>query len=144
MSGGLQVDKVRFGVFEADLRAGELRKHGVRIRLQRQPFRILAALIERPGELVTREDLRLLIWGSETVVDFDHSLGSAINKLREALNDSADTPRFIETLAKRGFRFIAPVEPISPPVAEPEKYAAEPVPTAPPEARPRPRLAPLA
>jgi Tol biopolymer transport system component/DNA-binding winged helix-turn-helix (wHTH) protein len=150
MSQGIQVDKVRFGVFEADLRAGELRKHGVRIRLQRQPFRILAALIERPGELVTREDLRLLIWGSETVVDFDHSLGTAINKLREALNDSADTPRFIETLAKRGFRFIAPVEPIVPPAAEPERYAA-PIPVAVPaeppvsavivERRPRPTVA---
>lgn len=115
MSQGLQVDKVRFGVFEADLRAGELRKHGVRIHLQRQPFRILSALIERPGELVTREDLRRLIWGVETVVDFDHSLGTAINKLREALHDSADTPRFIETLAKRGFRFIAQIEPIAPP-----------------------------
>ena len=117
MSHGLQVDKVRFGVFEADLRAGELRKHGVRIHLQRQPFKILAALIERPGELVTREDLRQLIWGPETMVDFDHSLGTAINRLREALNDSADTPLFIETLAKRGFRFIAPVEPIGMPAA---------------------------
>ena len=127
MSHGLQVDKVRFGVFEADLRAGELRKHGVRIHLQRQPFKILVALIERPGELVTREDLRQLIWGPETVVDFDHSLGTAINRLREALSDSADTPQFIETLAKRGFRFIAPVEPIGTPVVrEPEKAAAPP------------------
>ena len=140
MPQGVQAEKVRFGVFEADLRAGELRKHGVRIHLQRQPFRILTALIERPGELVTREDLRLLIWGSETVVDFDHSLGTAINKLREALHDSADTPRYIETLAKRGFRFIAPVESISPPVAEPEKYTAVPVPSAPAEARQRPIL----
>ncbi len=115
MSPGLQVDKVRFGVFEADLRAGELRKHGVRIHLQRQPFKILAALMERPGDLVTREELRQRIWGPEIVVDFDHSLGTAINKLREALSDSADTPQYIETLAKRGFRFIAPVEPIGPP-----------------------------
>ncbi len=112
MPQGLQVEKVRFGVFEADLRTGELRKHGIRIHLQRQPFKILAALVERPGELVTREELRLRIWGTETVVDFDHSLGSAVNKLREALCDSADTPQFIETLAKRGFRFIAAVEPI--------------------------------
>src|SRR5579863_2415440 len=112
MSPGVQVEKVRFGVFEADLRSGELRKHGVRIHLQRQPFKILSALVERPGELVTREELRQRIWGPETVVDFDHSLGSAVNKLREALCDSADTPQFIETLAKRGFRFIAAVEPI--------------------------------
>ena len=120
MSQGIQVDKVRFGVFEADLRAGELRKHGVRIHLQRQPFKILTALMERPGEVVTREELRQLIWGAETVVDFDHSLGTAINKLREALSDSADTPQFIETLAKRGFRFIARVEPIRPASREPE------------------------
>jgi Tol biopolymer transport system component/DNA-binding winged helix-turn-helix (wHTH) protein len=115
MPQGVQVDRVRFGVFEVDLRSGELRKHGVRIHLQRQPFKILAALIERPGELITREDLRQRIWGPETVVDFDHSLGTAVNKLREALSDSADTPQFIETLAKRGFRFIAPVEPIGMP-----------------------------
>jgi DNA-binding winged helix-turn-helix (wHTH) protein len=144
MSQGVQAEKVRFGVFEADLRAGELRKHGIRIHLQRQPFRILAALLERPGDLVSRDDLRFLIWGSETVVDFDHSLGTAINKLREALHDSADSPLYIETLAKRGFRFIAPVETIVPPAAEPEKYVADPVPTAPAEAHLRPRIALLA
>jgi DNA-binding winged helix-turn-helix (wHTH) protein/Tol biopolymer transport system component len=131
MPQGLQVDKVRFGAFEADLRAGELRKFGVRIHLQRQPFKILAALIERPGELVTRESLRELIWGPETVVDFDHSLGTAINKLREALNDSADSPQFIETLAKRGFRFIARVEPIRTAAEEPERRPAAPVPSFP-------------
>jgi DNA-binding winged helix-turn-helix (wHTH) protein len=131
MSQGLQVDKVRFGAFEADLRAGELRKLGVRIHLQRQPFKILAALIERPGELVTRENLREVIWGPETVVDFDHSLGTAINKLREALHDSADSPQFIETLAKRGFRFIARVEPIGTVVQEPERLAAVPAPSLP-------------
>ena len=123
MPQGLQIDKVRFGVFEADLRVCELRKYGVRIHLQRQPFKILAALIERPGELVTRDDLRQLIWGSETVVDFDHSLGTAINKLREALSDSADTPQFIETLSRRGFRFIAKVDPIVAPAKEQEKPA---------------------
>src|SRR5581483_9262284 len=117
---GLQVERVRFGVYEADLRAGELRKHGIRIHLQRQPFKVLAALIERPGESVTREDLRKKIWGPEVVVDFDHSLGTAINKLREALCDSADTPQYIETLSRRGFRFIAPVEAIAPaPAAAP-------------------------
>ena len=119
-----QTEKVCFGVFEADLRAGELRKYGVRIRLQRQPFNILAALLERPGDLVTREELRQRIWGPDTVVDFDHSLGTAINKLREALSDSAETPRYVETLAKRGFRFIAPVEHLSTPASrEPEEPA---------------------
>jgi Tol biopolymer transport system component/DNA-binding winged helix-turn-helix (wHTH) protein len=131
MSEGFSVDKVRFGVFEVDLRAGELRKHGVRIHLQRQPFIILTALIERPGELVTREDLRQRIWGPEIVVDFDHSLGTAINKLRESLRDSADTPRFIETLAKRGFRFIAPVEPIGTPSVREAKKPAAPAPVVP-------------
>ncbi len=126
MPNGLQVDKIRFGVFEADLRAGELRKHGVRIHLQRQPFKILTALLERPGEVVSREDLQRLIWGSETVVDFDHSLGTAINRLREALSDSADRPQFIETLARRGFRFIARVEPIGAPVVQAaDKQAAD-------------------
>lgn len=130
MSQGLQVEKVRFGVFEVDLKSGELRKHGIRIHLQRQPFKVLATLLERPGELVTREDLRQRIWGPEVVVDFDHSLGTAINKLREALCDSADTPQYVETLAKRGFRFIAPIEPISVPQAEPLVMAvAAPVPS---------------
>jgi DNA-binding winged helix-turn-helix (wHTH) protein len=141
MPHGLQVDKIRFGVFEADLRAGELRKHGVRIHLQRQPFKILAALIERPGEVVTREDLRQLIWGPETVVDFDHSLGTAINRLREALSDSADRPQFIETLAKRGFRFIAHVEPIGAPLVQAPDKDAAPIPSpadAPPIAAPAP------
>jgi Tol biopolymer transport system component/DNA-binding winged helix-turn-helix (wHTH) protein len=124
MSQGVQADKVRFGVFEADLRAGELRKHGIRIHLQRQPFKILVALMERPGELVTREELRQRIWGPEIAVDFDHALGTAVNKLREALSDSAETPRYIETLAKRGFRFISPLEPIgTPAVSEQPKPA---------------------
>jgi len=144
MSPGPQVDKVRFGVFEADLRAGELRKHGIKIHLQRQPFKILAALIERPGELVTREDLRQCIWGPEIVVDFDHSLGTAINRLREALSDSADTPQFIETLAKRGFRFIAPVEPIRTRPAlqtEPPVIPAPPLPAPPSLVTPPPVVA---
>jgi len=98
-----------FGLFEADSESGELRRSGSRIRLQAQPFRILICLLEHPGEVVTREDLQQLLWGTDTIVDFDHSLGTAINKLREALGDSADNPRFIETLARRGYRFIAPV-----------------------------------
>jgi DNA-binding winged helix-turn-helix (wHTH) protein len=100
---------VRFGIFEANLSLGELRKNGAKIRLQEQPFQVLAVLLERPGEVVTREDLRTRLWNAETFVDFDHSLNTAINKLRDALDDSAANPRFVETLAKRGYRFIAPV-----------------------------------
>src|SRR6202158_591503 len=100
----------RFGVFEVDLRAGELRKQGVRIKLQEQPFHVLTALLRQPGEVVTREELRNQNWSADTFVDFDNSLNTAINKLREALGDSADSPRFIETLPRRGDRFIAPVE----------------------------------
>ena len=101
---------MRFGDYEADLRTGELRKFGTRIRLQSQPFKVLALLLTHPGEIVTRDELRLHIWGSETVVDFDHSLGTAVNKVRDALCDSAEHPRYIETMAKRGYRFAAEVE----------------------------------
>jgi Tol biopolymer transport system component/DNA-binding winged helix-turn-helix (wHTH) protein len=107
--------KLTFGLFEVDLESGELWKSGFRIKLQSQPFKVLAALLERPGQIVTREDLQLRLWGRDTVVDFDHSLGTAINKIREALGDSADSPRYIETLAKRGYRFIAPVTVVSEP-----------------------------
>jgi len=100
---------VRFGIFEANLAVGELRKNGAKIRLQEQPFQVLAVLLERPGEVVTRDELRTRLWNAETFVDFDHSLNTAINKLRDALDDSAANPRFVETLAKRGYRFIAPV-----------------------------------
>jgi DNA-binding winged helix-turn-helix (wHTH) protein len=100
----------RFGVFELDLTAGELRKSGVRLRLQGQPFQVLALLLQRAGEVVTREELRQQLWPSDTFVDFDHSLNTAINKVREALGDSASSPRYVETLARRGYRFIAPVE----------------------------------
>ncbi len=97
---------IRFGSFELDLRAGELRKQGLKIKLQEQPLQILAMLLEHPGQVVTREELRNKLWPADTFVDFDHSLNKAINKLREALGDSADSPRFIETLAKRGYRFM--------------------------------------
>ena len=100
---------LRFGVFEVDVRAGELRKQGVRIKLQEQPFHVLTVLLQRPGEVVTREELRSENWSADTFVDFDNSLNTAINKLREALGDSADSPCFIETLPRRGYRFIAPV-----------------------------------
>jgi TolB-like protein/DNA-binding winged helix-turn-helix (wHTH) protein/Tfp pilus assembly protein PilF len=101
---------LRFDSFELDVRAGELRKHGVRLRLQGQPLQVLAALLKRPGDVVTREELRAQIWTTDTFVDFDHSLHNAIARLREVLGDSAETPRYIETLPRRGYRFIAPVE----------------------------------
>jgi cholera toxin transcriptional activator len=101
---------LRFGVFEADLVAGELRKNGARIRLQEQPFQVLVALLQHPGQVLTRDDLRASIWPADTFVDFDHSLNTAVNKIREALGDSASSPRFVETLARRGYRFIAPVD----------------------------------
>src|SRR5580692_7325232 len=99
-----------FEDFELDIRAGELRKRGVKLRLQGQPLQILATLLDRSGEMVTREELRAEIWTADTFVDFDHSLHNAIARLREVLGDSADTPRYIETLPRRGYRFIAPVE----------------------------------
>jgi len=101
---------IRFGVFEVDLRSGELRKSGVKIRLQEQPLQVLAMLLEHPGEVVTREELQKKLWSTDTFVDFEHGLNKAINKIREALGDSADNPRFIETLPRRGYRFIYPVD----------------------------------
>jgi tetratricopeptide (TPR) repeat protein/DNA-binding winged helix-turn-helix (wHTH) protein len=104
---------VRFGIYEADLGTGELRKNGFKVNLQEQPFQVLAMLLTHPGELVTREDLRKQIWPEDTFVDFDLGLNTAIKKIREALGDSAKNPRFVETLLKRGYRFIAAVEEIS-------------------------------
>jgi TolB-like protein/DNA-binding winged helix-turn-helix (wHTH) protein/Flp pilus assembly protein TadD len=98
---------VRFGVFEVDLESGELRKHGIKIKLQQKPFQILALLMERPGEVVTREDLQQRLWPSDVFVDFESGLNNAVKKLRAALGDSAETPRFIETVAGRGYRFLA-------------------------------------
>jgi eukaryotic-like serine/threonine-protein kinase len=100
---------LRFGIFEVDLRAGELRKQGKRIKLQDQPFQVLTILLQRPGDVVTREELCSQIWPEGTFVDFDNSLNTAVNKLREALGDSAESPRFIETLPRRGYRFVSPV-----------------------------------
>src|SRR6202789_3931843 len=117
--------RVQFGLFEADLKSGELHRSGVRVRLQSQPFKLLAALLERPGEVIAREELQKRLWGADTTVDFDHSLGIAVNKLRDALGDSAENPRFVETLAKRGYRFIAPVNAIDPLAAQ---AAAQPAP----------------
>ncbi|HEX4536788.1 MAG TPA: winged helix-turn-helix domain-containing protein [Candidatus Acidoferrum sp.] len=103
---------VRCGVFEIDLKAFELRKHGLRLKLAEQPFQILAILLEQPGEVITRDELRERLWPGDTFVDFDHGLNNAVMRLREALGDSHDKPRFIETLPRRGYRFIAPVEEI--------------------------------
>jgi TolB-like protein/DNA-binding winged helix-turn-helix (wHTH) protein/tetratricopeptide (TPR) repeat protein len=100
---------LRFGVFEADIRAGELRKQGTKIKLQEQPFQILLALLQKPGQVITREELQKKIWPADTFVDFEHGVNNAIRRLREALGDSAENPRFIETLSRRGYRFIAPV-----------------------------------
>jgi Tol biopolymer transport system component/DNA-binding winged helix-turn-helix (wHTH) protein len=100
---------VKFGVYEVDPRAGELRRNGVKVKLQEQPFQVLTMLLERPGEVVLREDLQRRLWPADTFVDFDHSLNAAIKRLRDALRDSADNPRFVETLARRGYRFVAPV-----------------------------------
>src|SRR6266850_3762049 len=102
--------QVRFGVFEVDLRSGELRKQSIKIKLHDQPFQILAMLLEHPGELVTREQLHQRLWPSDTFVDFDVGLNSAIKRLRDALGDSAEEPRYIETLPRRGYRFIARIE----------------------------------
>ena len=100
---------VRFGVFELDVSAGELRKQGRKINLQQQPFQVLALLLRRPGELVSREELQQALWSADTFVEFDQGLNTAIKKIRQALDDSADNPRFIETLPRKGYRFIAPV-----------------------------------
>lgn len=127
----------RFGVFELDARSGELRRHGLKIRLPDQSFQILRALLVRPGELVTRDELRQLLWTADTFVDFEVGLNSAVRKLREALDDSADNPRFVETVPRRGYRFVAPiVAPVVEPAFEP---AVESVQLAPPPDIPRER-----
>jgi TolB-like protein/DNA-binding winged helix-turn-helix (wHTH) protein/Tfp pilus assembly protein PilF len=105
----LSDQRVRFGVFEADFRSGELRKSGVKVKLHAQPLAVLKILLERAGEIVTREEIQQKLWGNNTFVDFEHGLNKTINKLRDALSDNADTPRYIETLPRRGYRFIAPV-----------------------------------
>lgn len=114
-----------FGVFQADIDRGELRKRGVRIKLHAQPFQVLVLLLERPTELVTREEMRQRLWGDDTYVDFDHGLNSAVNKIREALGDSAAQPRYVETVSGKGYRFIAPVT-MQPPGGEADRKAESP------------------
>src|SRR5580700_5655979 len=99
----------RFGVFELDLQAAELRRSGMKVKLQGQPFQVLSLLLEKPGEVVGREEMRKRLWPADTFVDFDHSLNAAIRRLRDALGDSAENPTFVETVARRGYRFLAPV-----------------------------------
>src|ERR1700687_969713 len=120
--------RLRFGVFELDPRAGELRKHGVRVRLQEQPFQVLATLLEHPGEIVTREELQKKLWPADTLVDFDHGLNKVINKVREALSDSAESPRFVETVARRGYRFLAEDKPVESTPVRPTELAPPPHP----------------
>jgi len=103
----------RFGLFEADAATGELRRQGIRIKINAQPFQVLCLLLERPGELLTRDEIARDLWPDGTFVDYEHGVNSAINRIREALGDSAANPRFVETLARRGYRFVAPVERIS-------------------------------
>src|ERR1700679_3408682 len=117
--------RIRFGLFEADLQSGELWKSGRKVKMQGQPFRVLCVLVQRPGEVVSREELQELLWGKHAAGDFDQSLGTAINKVREALGDSAENPRFVEPLARRGYRFIAPVSVFHP---APVELAAIPAP----------------
>src|SRR5690242_10952221 len=117
----------QFGLFELDVQQAELRKRGVRVKLQDQPLKVLQLLLENRGEIVTREQLRTNIWPANTFVEFDHGLYSAMARLREALGDSSDNPRFIETVARRGYRFIAPVT---------SPGAADVPPSEPPESRP--------
>ena len=114
MSDGHAIRIIRFGPFELDVRAAELRKHGIRIRLHEQPFRILRMLLENPGEVVLREEIRKALWPNDTIVEFDHSINAAIQRLRSALGDSADNPSYVETLARRGYRFIGALEPAAP------------------------------
>ena len=102
-------DSVRFGIFEVDLNAGEIRNNGIKVKLSGQPFQVLTILLSRPGEVLTREELQKQLW-PDTFVDAERNLNTAINKIREVLGDSADSPRFIETLPRRGYRFIAPVQ----------------------------------
>jgi DNA-binding winged helix-turn-helix (wHTH) protein len=133
---------LRFGQFELDLRTGELRKCGLAVKIQQQPFKVLALLAGRAGELVTREELRQQIWGGDTYVDFDQGLNFCIKQIRAALGDHADTPVFVETLPRRGYRFIAPIEAQPAPVSAPEPPRPTPLPFRAPPRHLRGRTAP--
>ena len=123
--------RYRFGIFEIDLASGELRRQGLRVKLNAQPFQLLGMLLARPGELLTREEISKELWPEGTFVDYEHGVNSAINRIREALGDTAGNPRFVETLARRGYRFVAPVERIQPEPALPPEPALQPGPSPP-------------
>jgi DNA-binding winged helix-turn-helix (wHTH) protein len=125
MSDAPSPSRYRFGVFEADASTGELRKQGIRIKLNAQPFQLLVMLLERPGDLLTREEIAHTLWSDGTFVDYEHGLNSAVNRIREALGDSANNPRFVETLARRGYRFVAPVQRIGAEITSAPFTAAE-------------------
>lgn len=125
--------RYRFGIFEADPTTGELRRQGVRVKLNTQPFQLLCLLLDRPGQLLTREEICRELWPNDTFVDYEHGVNSAINRIREALGDTASSPRFVETLARRGYRFVAPVERI-------ENGALSPAPQVPDEPLPAPPI----
>src|SRR5436305_3265015 len=126
---------IRFGLFEVDLQAGELRRQGFKVKLQEQPFQVLVMLLDRPGEVVTREELQKRLWPADTFVDFERGLNRAINKIREALADDADSPRFVETLPRRGYRFLAPAEKAGP--RESEGAGTNQLPVVPPDRPPK-------
>ena len=131
--------RYRFATFEADAATGELRRQGIRLKLNAQPFQVLLLLLDRPGQLLTRDEISRRLWPGDTFVDFDHGLNSAINRIREALGDSASNPRFVETLARRGYRFIAPVESIGPhsdPLPGPDAPSPQPAEAPGPESPP--------
>jgi len=134
MTGPTPARRYRFGVFEADATTGELRRKGLRAKLNAQPFQVLLMLLERPGELLTREEISRELWSDGVFVDYEHGVNSAVNRIREALGDTASNPRFVETLARRGYRFIAPVERIAaseiPPPIEAESAPPSPAPAA--------------
>ena len=116
-----QSQRILFDNFEADMRSGELRKNGSRVKLQAQPFRLLVLLLKNCGEVVTRDEICQELWPDNTFVDFEHGLAAAVNKIREAIGDSAEKPKYIETLAKRGYRFIGKIKPEEPGEAAPGK-----------------------
>jgi DNA-binding winged helix-turn-helix (wHTH) protein len=121
----MPVRVIRFAPFELDVRAAELRKYGVRLRLPGQSFRVLLLLLEHPGEVVLREEIRGMLWPNGTVVEFDHSINTAIKQIRAALGDSAESPRYVETLGRQGYRFIAPLDAQADPSSEPPAPAVD-------------------
>src|SRR5262252_1156717 len=130
---------VCFGPFKLDLKAGELLQDGRKIRLQEQPFQVLKMLLQRPGEVVTREEIKKKLWPNDTIVEFDHSINAAIKKLRLALGDSAEEPKYVETVARRGYRFICPVD-VGAGLARPSPNDASTVPTRAPQGEQVPSL----